>query len=115
MEAGNHRPSLSPLTKAAVTVQPVKPRTRADRVRYLFMVFQDQPELLAQLRHDFSHDDTVEVLMDRRVGQRRRGIEPAERERRRGERRALASGTPLPQRAKPRDLSAVGPDLRIGG
>jgi len=61
--------------------------------RYLFIVPQDQPELHEHFRRDFSNDNEVQVLLDRRVADRRQRIEPHTPERRRADRRPQP-GTP---------------------
>ena len=55
--------------------------------RYLFIVPQDQPELHEHLRRDFSNDNEVQVLLDRRIADRRQRLEPYTPERRRADRR----------------------------
>ena len=55
--------------------------------RYLFIVPQDQPELHEHLRGDFSNDNDVQVLLDRRVAERRQRVEPYTPERRWADRR----------------------------
>lgn len=54
----------------------------------LLVVAKTQPGLYAYLKEDFADDGDVEVIMDRRVGERRRDGPPCARERRRSERRA---------------------------
>lgn len=53
----------------------------------LLVVARTQPGLYAYLKEDFAGDDDVEVIMDRRVGERRRDRAPCTPERRRSERR----------------------------
>ena len=53
----------------------------------LFIVSRDHPDLYAYLRERFATDRGVEVILDRRLGQRRQGNEPYQRERRQDERR----------------------------
>ncbi len=43
-----------------------------DVVRYVYVVSRDRPELVAQLRREFADDPEVEVVLDRREGDRRR-------------------------------------------
>ena len=58
--------------------------------RYVFVVAHDQPALYSHLANEFSGELGVEVILDRRRGERRRfavaALSPAER--RREERRA---------------------------
>ena len=56
-------------------------------VRYLLIVARNQPDLCHYLKNNFAGDEKVEVILDRRRGDRRQGIQPHEVERRRGERR----------------------------
>jgi hypothetical protein len=53
----------------------------------ILVVARNQPSLYAYLRLDFADDPDVAVVMDRRVGDRRRREEPWSAERRREERR----------------------------
>ena len=55
--------------------------------RTLFVVSRHHPDLYAYLRERFASDANVEVILDRRVGQRRRRAAPAAVERRRADRR----------------------------
>ena len=55
--------------------------------QYLFVVAQDRPDLCDYLRGWFSGIPTVQVVMDRRQGERRQRAEINEPGRRRGERR----------------------------
>lgn len=55
--------------------------------RYLIVVARDQPALCDYLTRNFSGDAKVQVLLDRRRGERRQRVEPYEPERRRAERR----------------------------
>ena len=57
--------------------------------RTLFIVSRQHPDLYTYLRERFATDTAVEVILDRRVGQRRQREEPAPTEdRRRADRRA---------------------------
>lgn len=56
-------------------------------VRHVYVVPRDRPELEAQLEREFAGDPEVEVVLDRRRGERRRGEAPCALERRRSERR----------------------------
>ncbi|MGH7262805.1 MAG: hypothetical protein ACREH7_02620 [Candidatus Rokuibacteriota bacterium] len=55
--------------------------------RYLIIVARDQPALCQYLAQNFAGDDKVQVLRDRRRGERRQRVEPHEPERRREGRR----------------------------
>jgi hypothetical protein len=55
--------------------------------RYLFIVARGHPEVYADLQRQFLGNPEVEVLLDRRLVDRREHQEPHEPERRRGERR----------------------------
>ncbi len=55
---------------------------------YLFIVAQDKPELRDYLTGWFSGVATVQVVVDRRQGERRRPPEASEPGRRRGDRRS---------------------------
>lgn len=56
--------------------------------RYLFIVARDHPELCAHLEREFVSEEGVEVVLDRRQGERRRRAIGTTEERRRGDRRA---------------------------
>lgn len=56
-------------------------------VRYFLIVTRTQPDLWRYLTDNFAGDEKVEVVLDRRRGERRQRIQPHEVERRRGERR----------------------------
>ena len=60
-------------------------------VRYLLIVARDQPDLWRYLKDDFTGDDKVEVILDRRRGERRQRVQLREPERRQGERRRQPS------------------------
>jgi hypothetical protein len=57
-------------------------------VRYLVVAARNRQDLHDYLRRQFSGDEKVEVLVDRRRGERRRRLDPQEPERRRGNRRS---------------------------
>ncbi|HSB72103.1 MAG TPA: hypothetical protein VLT62_22465 [Candidatus Methylomirabilis sp.] len=57
-------------------------------VGYLVVAARNRQDLHDYLRRQFSGDDRVEILLDRRRGERRRRIDPHEPERRRGDRRS---------------------------
>jgi hypothetical protein len=62
-------------------------------VAHLFIVARQEPELYKYLSTEFSSEDDVRVIVDRRVADRRRGGDgdaPHSVERRRGDRRAQA-------------------------
>jgi hypothetical protein len=56
--------------------------------RTVYIVARDHPELYAYLRDRFTCDGDVEVILDRRVAERRRHDEPHTPDRRRGDRRS---------------------------
>ena len=56
-------------------------------VRYLLIVAANQPDLWRYLTDNFTGDAKVEVILDRRRGERRQRIERHEPERRRARRR----------------------------
>lgn len=60
--------------------------------RYLFIVARGNRDIYADLQHQFLGNPDVEVLIDRRRSERRRGQEPHGPERRRGERRGQRGG-----------------------
>jgi len=55
--------------------------------RYLLIVARNQPDLCDYLSRSFSGDEKVQVMLDRRGGQRRQQVEGHDPERRLGERR----------------------------
>jgi hypothetical protein len=55
--------------------------------RYLFIVTQGRPDVYADLQRQFLGNPDVEVLVDRRVAERRRAQDSHGPERRRSERR----------------------------
>jgi len=54
----------------------------------LFIVSRDEPKLLAYARQAFSGAETVQVIQDRRFGERRQAVKTGVVERRHGERRS---------------------------
>lgn len=58
-----------------------------DIVRYLFVVSKSRPDLADYLMRHFSDEEDVLVTIDRRRGERRRGRDDTDPERRRGHRR----------------------------
>lgn len=55
--------------------------------RELFIVARHRADLYRYLSQTFAHADNVEVIWDRREGERRRAASAATQERRRGDRR----------------------------
>jgi hypothetical protein len=55
--------------------------------RNLFVVSRRHPDLYEYLRERFASDPAVEVILDRRIGQRRQNVAVSVTERRRAERR----------------------------
>lgn len=96
MTAGIHRQAGSKWSEEPVKIREVEPGTRADMVRYLFIVSRDHPELLARLARDFSEDKEVQVLLDRRLRERRGGRQAVGAERRRAGRRRQPEGWTVP-------------------
>jgi len=60
-------------------------------VRYLLIVARSQPDLWRYMEHNFAGDEKVEVILDRRRGERRQRAQAHEPERRQGERRRQPS------------------------
>ena len=56
-------------------------------VRYLLIVARNQPDLWRYLKGNFAGDEKVEVILDRRRGERRQRSQPHEPDRRQAERR----------------------------
>ena len=56
-------------------------------MRHLFVVSRDHPWLYAHLRERFQDDPNVDVILDRRVAERRTTAQAATYERRKAERR----------------------------
>jgi hypothetical protein len=63
--------------------------------KQLIIVSRDEPGLYHALREDWATDENVTVVLDRRLGQRRRQPVTTELERRRGERRVYAAAAVL--------------------
>ncbi len=74
--------------------RPVAESPPEEKVRYLLIVAHDAPELCDYLRQNFAGDSKVQVLLDRRRGERRKRTEPHEPERRWAERRRQPGGHP---------------------
>ncbi len=83
---------VSKWNRERVRIQPVIERTPGDMVRYLFIVSRDHLELYYQLTWDFSKDREVQVLLDRREGDRRTQGQGHGKERRRASRRRHPEG-----------------------
>ena len=58
----------------------------------LFIVARGDDHLYEDLRQQFAANPEVEVLVDRRYGERRQSRTPSDSDRRRGDRRGLAGG-----------------------
>jgi hypothetical protein len=56
-------------------------------VRCLFIVAREQPDLWHRLRRDFAEDEEIQIILDRRRDERRRGVRAYDPERRRANRR----------------------------
>ncbi len=56
----------------------------------LFIVTRDDPALYERLRHEFTDERGVEIVVDRRLRERRRLEHPQPEDRRKGDRRARA-------------------------
>ncbi len=61
--------------------------------RYLFIVARGHPDVYADLQRQFRENPEVEVLVDRRLAERRKHQESHEPERRRGDRRGQRDGS----------------------
>src|SRR2546425_12643091 len=66
----------------------VKDVTGGRMSRLLFVVSRAEPKRYEYLRTAFAGEEAMEIVFDRRVGQRRRSPMPYEGDRRRGDRRA---------------------------
>ena len=62
-------------------------QTKGDRVRYQIIIAGTQPGLYKHLKQTFAGDKTVEVILDRRRGERRKRVERYGPDRRRADRR----------------------------
>ena len=56
-------------------------------VRYLLIVTRNQPDLWRYLKDNFAGDAKVEVILDRRLAERRQRVQPHDPERRQADRR----------------------------
>ena len=68
--------------------------TTGEKVRYMLIVARNQPDLCDYLIRNFTGDEKVQVLLDRRRGQRRQRVQPHEPERRQAERRRQPGSHP---------------------
>jgi hypothetical protein len=59
-------------------------------IAHLFIVSRFEPQLFEYLSREFASEDDVNVILDRRVGERRRAAGGHDVERRQGDRRTLA-------------------------
>jgi hypothetical protein len=66
--------------------------SRIFMVRNLLIVSRDRPELYEQLKRDFAEDQEVEVILDRRLEERRKLGGAQNPERRRSDRRSEMDG-----------------------
>ena len=98
MTARELRQPGSKWSEERVKIRAVEPGTKADMVRYLFIVSRNQPELFSRLARDFSEDKEVQVLLDRRVRERRQRPQADGPERRRAGRRRQPEGWTVPVR-----------------
>jgi len=62
----------------------------APPTRYLFIVARNRPDILERVRERLHGDERIEVIVDRRYGERRREDVPREPDRRAGDRRRPA-------------------------
>jgi hypothetical protein len=62
-------------------------QTEERMARNVFVASRRHPDLYEYLRERFATDQAVEVILDRRIGQRRRAQKPPGTERRRADRR----------------------------
>ena len=76
----------------ASNYQPASARkgTPLNKVRCLFIVARDQPDLWHHLRRDFAEDEEVQVVLDRRRGERRQRVQAHDLERRQTGRRLVS-------------------------
>jgi len=66
---------------------PTGPHPTEPPVRYLFIVARNRPDLLEQVKERLRGDARIEVIADRRYGERRRSAVPRELDRRGPDRR----------------------------
>ena len=96
MTARENKQSDTNGNETRVKIQALKPGTGPDTVRYLFIVSRDQPEVYKRLTRDFAADKEVQVILDRRVGERRQRAQGNGLERRRASRRRQPEGWIVP-------------------
>jgi len=70
-----------------VEIPQLREDTAGGRVRYLLIVAPNQPDVGSYLTRSFAGDQKVQVLLDRRRGERRQRVQAREPERRRTDRR----------------------------
>lgn len=91
--------SLVPLARFLPPVGQLHRALEADggprKSRHLFIVARDRVKLYEYVKRAFAGNDTVEVILDRREGERRREREGRAPDRRRGERRRVDVSTQL--------------------
>ena len=71
----------------------------ANKVRCLFIVARDQADLWHYLKRDFAGEEEIQVILDRRRGERRQRLLSNQPERRRGNRRRSSIDTDLRYRS----------------
>ena len=83
-----YRGGKSALYELVRRVSTRRPDDQPEGVRQLVIVAHDREHLYELFNRAFAGNETVRVLLDRRVGERRQHSEPHESERRRGNRRS---------------------------
>jgi len=83
-----------PVESRSLKVEPTR-----DRIRCLFIVARDQPNVWRFLKQDFAGDARVQVILDRRRGERRKHGQTHEPDRRQADRRRAAIDTDLRYRS----------------
>jgi len=81
-----------------------RPHPTEPPVRYLFIVARNRPDMLEQVKERLRGDNRIEVIADRRYGERRRSAVPREPDRRGADRR---------RPTKPRDDLSIYPTLVV--
>lgn len=71
--------------------EPPKAQPTGDKVRCVFIVARDQSDLWHYLRQHFAREEEVQVILDRRRGERRQRNRVTETERRQADRRRQPS------------------------
>jgi hypothetical protein len=95
--------------------EPTPRRHRYDtpsRSRHLIIVARNRPKLYEHLKRAFAGNETVQVILDRRVGERRQSNAAKAPERRRGDRRARQ---PITEQLRAMGWSVVVLDLAKNG